>query len=833
MEDVPSEPRSDRYEIVRRIGEGGMGVVYEALDRERDVRVALKTVRRANPSALARFKREFRALADVVHPNLVALYELVADDDNLFFSMELVEGEHFHRWVRARTNNPDDTQREPSFSASDSMTHPTIRVGPGRIDKDPGTLDVLRLRAAARQLAEGLSAIHGAGMLHRDLKPANVIVTPDRRVVILDFGLATDLTEESLHAAEERPLEGTVGFMSPEQGARQALTPASDWYSVGVMLFLALTGRLPFVGGRDDVLMDKQRFEPPPPQELARDLPPDLCALCSELLRTQPERRPSGADVLRRLGSELVGAPTTTSIGSSHISGANLVGRAPELGVLRDSLSATSDGAAAMVLISGTSGVGKSRLVRGFVGDLGPNALVLHGRCYEHEMVPFKAVDSLIDALARHLTTLPPIAVEGLMPRDALALARVFPVLRQVEAFTARRRRATASADPQELRRRVFAALRELLTRLADRQPLVLAIDDLQWGDVDSAALLAALLRPPDPPPMLVLGTHRSEDAPGSAFLSTFERYLADLGIQTRRLLVAELSLLHARELAAVHLAGQPHAEEHAEWIATESGGNPLFVEELARHMAAAGSKQEDWASLEDALRTRLGRLPDDAGRLLGMIAVAGHPIAREVAMRAAGVTDPSVLSLLRAGSFVRTRLVSGERFVECYHDRIRETATAMLEVEQKPRFHERLARAFETTKQPDPEELSRGKARHPDAGVRPCRDLASDRPRSRPGQLHTARGTGGGARERRPRCGRCRRVPRGRRQIDEGSRDSRPPLPCQLAASGERPYRSRVGGAGGGTRRAEAQLPIHAEERARIRGMGAAAAPAPGYAVP
>ena len=144
------------------------------------------------------------------------------------------------------------------------------------------------MRGALRQLAEGVCAIHDAGMLHRDLKPSNVLVTPEGRVAVLDFGLISEIAEQQDPTVEDRPLEGTYGYMSPEQGARASLSPASDWYSIGVILFRALTGRMPFVGGRDDVLMDKQRFEPPSPGQLVAGVPEDLDALTVELLDVHP-----------------------------------------------------------------------------------------------------------------------------------------------------------------------------------------------------------------------------------------------------------------------------------------------------------------------------------------------------------------------------------------------------------------------------------------------------------------------------------------------------------------------------------------------------------------
>ncbi len=283
---------SSRFAIQRRLGMGGMGVVYQAFDRERNQVVALKTLRDMDAATVVRFKREFRALADVSHPNLVSLYELVAIETHIFFTMELVPGVSFLRWARGGGEDDPDPLDGDTVELSEIVVdapetdstepgkrgHLTPRPRPARpraapvSSAPPAQLDLARLRPSLMQLAEGVAALHAFGMLHRDLKPSNVIVTRDGRVKILDFGLVTDLTGE---AGVEDALVGTAAYMSPEQGARLALTPASDWYAVGVMLYEALTGRLPFVGSSTDVLMDKQQFEPPSPRELVSDAPQD------------------------------------------------------------------------------------------------------------------------------------------------------------------------------------------------------------------------------------------------------------------------------------------------------------------------------------------------------------------------------------------------------------------------------------------------------------------------------------------------------------------------------------------------------------------------------
>ena len=330
----PSWPVVEWYDILDELGSGGMGVVYRAHDRRRGADVALKTMRRVDGASLYRFKQEFRALLDVTHPNLVSLYELVSDGRNWFITMELIDGVDFLRYVRSARPAPGDPDQSTLASdgpapiiGSDPLSATVTKRGEteeatrttlsptGWLDPRPTTNlppraatglppeGRRRLRDALRQLAEGIAALHAAGKLHRDIKPSNVLVTRTGRVVLMDFGLATEQDREGIARSAEGQVVGTVAYMAPEQAAGLPLSAASDWYSVGVMLYQALTGRLPFLGGSLAILGDKQNYEPPPPRELVPDVPGDLNALCVELLRRDPRARPSGREVLRRLGS--------------------------------------------------------------------------------------------------------------------------------------------------------------------------------------------------------------------------------------------------------------------------------------------------------------------------------------------------------------------------------------------------------------------------------------------------------------------------------------------------------------------------------------------------
>ncbi|MHB8874132.1 MAG: serine/threonine-protein kinase, partial [Myxococcaceae bacterium] len=353
-------PGTERYQVIRRLGAGGMGIVYEAFDRERGLKVALKTLRHLEAAAIYRLKREFRALADVTHPGLVNLYELVSAGDQWFIVMELVEGVDFLSWVRPG-----------GAAASGEDTLPTALDRPGTPapfdgapPTSPAALDLERLRSSLRKLSEGMTALHDAGRLHRDIKPSNVLVTREGRVVLLDFGLVTELEGDSGHASTDSAIVGTASYMAPEQASGAQVTPAVDWYGAGAMLYQALTGRVPFAGSPIQVLMDKQRLEPPPPIELSPGVPPDLNALCVELLRRDPGLRPSGAEVLRRVGGEAAAAPPRPPERASAAS--TFIGRATQLTSLREAFGATREGKASIVFVHGRSGMGKTALVKRF-----------------------------------------------------------------------------------------------------------------------------------------------------------------------------------------------------------------------------------------------------------------------------------------------------------------------------------------------------------------------------------------------------------------------------------------------------------------------------------
>ena len=518
---------------------------------------------------------------------------------------------------------------------------------------------------------------------------------------------------------------GTARYMAPEQATHVARpTPASDWYSVGAMLYEVLVGRPPFSGSTADVLTRKSIVDAQAPSESVTGVPEDLDTLCVALLRREPGDRPGGDEVVRWLD----GRPASSGrqpVPSVHLrdepSEARLIGRGAEQRALLEALEAARVGRKLVtVRVHGGAGMGASALVQHFVGALveGGDATLLQGRAYARESMPYKALDSVIDAVSRYLMRLTAQSPSMPLPKDIGALAQLFPALSRVE----RVHEAALPPGPgaMTVRRRAITALRELFAQIAAGQPLVLWIDDVQWGDVDSAELVLELVSQPFEAPTLLVLTYRDEEEDSSPFLIETRRRWP-LRADVRDVALGHLAAEDARALALTFLAasGSDAAEEVADSIARESGGNPLLVEELARSVARTGRTTGSTPSLpatsrgavrlESVVAVRMGTLPTNARRLLELVAVSARPLPVTIIGDAAGVYEQldDTIAALRTRRFVRTGFRDGREVVEMLHDRVRETIVAQLPEGTLRDYHGRLARVLEPVPGVDMEALA------------------------------------------------------------------------------------------------------------------------------
>lgn len=675
-----------------------MGSVHLVHDEQLGSEVALKTLNLTGGADLYRFKREFRALADIKHPNLVALYELVSDGPLWFFTMEYVEGLPFDRYLLGPSLE-GRSESEPVQQSSDGQR--------------AFTLDPDRVIPTVQQLCAGVHAMHEMGCVHRDLKPTNVLVTEQGRVVVLDFGLAKQSGSNTL---SDEGMSGTPAYMAPEQVLEQPCLPAADWYAVGTMIYEVLTGRCPFEGALFDVLLRKQTEDPPFPSQINPQADELLSDLCMRLIHRDQAQRPSGAEILARLGVArgLRADPPIrrhTPIGTpAH----RVVGRDQELQALYRAYARTRKGHQAVVTVSGSSGIGKTCLIESFLEDLvgegtrptGP--LVLRGRCHERETLAFKALDNVVDSLSYRLAGLSSDDQAYVLPDGILYLSEIFPVLRRLKLTEHKRYFQPTLRDGKELRNKAFVAFRELLSRMARTQPLVVFIDDLQWADRDSFALLRSLTQQPGAPGMLLIASYR--EVGDNTMIEPLVDFVEQAGTESLRL--AALSPDNARALAGNLLDADdlPATTKRsiADVVVREAAGNPFFVVELVHHLrggAGRSPSRESWTrtgfQLEEMILARIAALPQHSQDLLRFVAVAGDPLPQRALAGAVGLPLGSDaweqgISALVDECFVRRRGRQGGDVVECFHDRIRETVVGSVDETTLHALHVRLAQAVE-----------------------------------------------------------------------------------------------------------------------------------------
>lgn len=267
---APLPRRLGKYEIQRVLGEGAMGVVYQAFDPVIHRPVALKTIRRpllqsAAPdmSAALRFRHEAQAAGRLSHPNIVSVYEYGEDGEDTFIAMEYVEG------------------------------HPLAR-GTTRGVRLP-VADVLSVMA---QLLDALHAAHEQGVWHRDVKPANLIVTPDGRLKVTDFGIARIDTADMTQSTSTM---GSPGYMAPERYTGEAPDRRVDIFAAGVLLYELLSGAPPFMGPSNTVMYQVLHTDPPPPSAAPLRDPPPGCfdAVVARAIAKRPEGRFDSAQAFR------------------------------------------------------------------------------------------------------------------------------------------------------------------------------------------------------------------------------------------------------------------------------------------------------------------------------------------------------------------------------------------------------------------------------------------------------------------------------------------------------------------------------------------------------
>lgn len=677
------------YRVLRLLGSGGMGTVFEVEELASGTQLALKVLGELSPSRLRRFKWEFRSVAELTHPNIVRLLELKRQEQTWFFTMERIHGSDLLSSHGVFSDRDDATRSVEALEESAVEIPNPYEPGPPLTH--PPSLsrcNLELLRDHVLQLVDALDCLHAAGIVHRDLKPQNVLVDPQGVVKLLDFGLA--YAEASERPDFQRGL-GTPAYMAPEQLTGEAIGPATDLYALGILIFQAISGQLPFQGGASQSAGARLRLEPPSLDRLVTDVPDHWVQLCHRLMNPSPGLRPTIAGIREALGD--VGQARSRSERDFF------VGRVQELEALCRLWSEVSGGAFHARLMTGGSGMGKTTLAQQLAREVRRmEGHVFLGRSYDRESIPFRAFDAVADQVAL-LLDWGIIDRNPALGRSMEDAARLFPVLgAPMPSPTTEDNRGT-----YQLWRDGIEGLCALLEGMAEGAPLLIVLDDLQWIDADSAEVVRMLLQR-SARRVLLLGLARPEALDG-------DHRIGMLMKEQRALVPLSLSPLGSETLQGIvsQAAGPLRDPGLLEACVTASRGSPLFARQLGEAVRTSSYGMGEGISLHRLVAHNLQELSPEAQQVLTCAAAAGEPCNSRLLQRVTGLETGDLQLSLReltsrrfftrmeetAGRATPHAPGSGEVRYEASHAAFAETAYAALGEDARLTLHGRIAQGL------------------------------------------------------------------------------------------------------------------------------------------
>ncbi|MEE2750858.1 MAG: protein kinase [Myxococcota bacterium] len=640
------------YTVVDRLGQGGMATVFEVKHKETGATRALKLIHPGvqDEEAMTRFNAEFQVLSQLSHPNITRVLEAGSWNDQSYFVMEKLQGQD----LRSEVKSWKDIPPAERFSRTENILV---------------------------QLVGALAYIHDRGLIHRDVSPSNIMVAPDGSVKLMDFGVVKAPGREVTAVGE---MVGTVAYMAPEQISGDEVDSRADLYSLGTVLYLMLTGKRPFNARTLAGYLEKHLNLPPrPPREVDPFVPARLDNICLRLLEKSPRDRFGSANhLLAILDRHLAGL--------EHIDLScwppRLVGRTSATAHLLEGLSNVSAGRGSALVIEGTAGFGKSRLL----ADVMERAMERNLPVSSHICIPDKreygAFQEIVESLEPDRSQLPPALITAFFDGES-----------EVERYA------------------VHAAVRDLLR---EKGPRVLVLDDLDSADRGSQELLVFLLRNhlelANDPILFVLAR-----CPPSS-LDIFADMLSDEDFEFERVRLQHLGITDVEELLAQLIPADDRGRKLAERLQREGEGNPTFIAEMIRGLVEEGIIQiteEDVyeltipmeeltriqlplpTNIREALRERLLPLSKKARAFACMLAICRQEVTLELMIETLGETEDDALDrveeLLNAG-VARQRTAGTDELFVLSRPRLRDLLLEEMGPENRAILHRRAGSAME-----------------------------------------------------------------------------------------------------------------------------------------
>jgi diguanylate cyclase (GGDEF)-like protein len=679
------------------LGHGAHAVVYRA--RRYGCDYALKVLRASafsDASTLTAFHREAALLSCVQHPGVVAVHEAGQVRGRPYLVMELVEG---HTLAEAMLT----------------------------------TVDEGRAIAVATDVAEALGAAHRAGLTHRDVKPHNIMILPDGRAKLIDFGLAAIATE-----ATDSAVAGTFAYSAPEQTGmlNRLIDGRSDLYSLGVVLFHCLTGRLPFEASEVGELLRQHTVQAPPDvRQLRPEVSAPLAAVIAKLLAKDPDDRYQSGDGLAadlRAVTEGVLAPDALGRADTLANAADaaLLGRDAELAQLTNCWSKARAGRGGLAVVAGSAGAGKSRLVREVLSEASDGGhLTLRGKCSPDDPMPMSPIRSAVERYLADVERLPAEQRQQALDRIHRAAGRGAALLGTLSPALAALLDAPELADEHRQEQFAVSVATFLVGLSREFGAAVLCIDDVQWLDAGTHRVLHHLTGELADSSLLVLATSRDDADSRAAYESFLEQFTTR---SDAVIVLSPLSDAAMTKLLTAQLGGAQLTAELTAVLTARSGGNPFTAQEYVRAIIDGGLIRPSWGTWKldeqgldalhlpdnvlDLIGTRVAGLGAEIRELLVAAAASAMKIRSDVLARICDVPEHQVQGVLRLA--IDRRLIAdvGDGQYTFLHDRIREALLADVDPCAMRALHQRIAEALDGY-HPDDAEHVYAVARHYELG--------------------------------------------------------------------------------------------------------------------
>jgi tetratricopeptide (TPR) repeat protein len=679
----PTSFAGGRYQVKEFLGEGGKKRVYLAHDEvlDRDIAFAQIKTERLDEESRERIKREAQAMGRLGdHPNIVTVHDFGEDEGQPYMVLPLLPG-----------GDVEDL-----------------------IEKAPEhRLPLDKAISIAKAVSSGLTFAHSKGIIHRDLKPGNVWLSADGTAKIGDFGLAVAVDLSRL--TESGIIVGTVAYMPPEQAMGGAVTPKTDLYALGAMLYEMVAGRRPFIG-EDALAIIGQHINTPPvsPAWHRTDLPPALEALILQLLEKDPDKRPESASavyqVLESIESGKIKAGMEARTPAENpLYRRVFVGRETELRQLQSAFDEAMSGHGSLTMVVGEPGIGKTALCESlstYVTLRGGRTLV--GHCYEEGSLSLPYL-AFVEALRGYVLSRESSGLQKELGSGAGDVARIVSEVRDRLKIKLR-----PPKDPEEERYRLMQAVTSFLKNAGNVQPMLLVLEDLHDSDKGTLDMLTHISRHLAGARLLIAGTYRDVEVdrthPLSAALAELRR-MSSYG----RVLLRGLNADEVKRMLE-SIARQEVPWGLAEAVHKQTEGNPLFVQEVVRYLAEQGliSREEGkWKSsretpldmtipegLRDVIGKRLSSLSPDCNRLLSIASVIGREFALDILKAVANINEEVFLNALKEAvqmSVLEERSQLGSIRYRFTHAFFRQTMYEELIAPQRLKLHQQVARSLET----------------------------------------------------------------------------------------------------------------------------------------